>query len=311
MRSSRWLFSSSLLPLLLVLGVSAQTKSTAERLGYSAGSKLLILHADDLAVAHSVDAASFEALNTGAVSSASILVPGPWLTEVADYAKSHPDADLGLHLTLTSEWKTYRWGSVNSSDKVPSLLQSDGTFYSTAEQVATHAKPDEVEQEIRAQVERAIAAGIRPTHLDNHMASLYSTPGLMAAYVKVAHAYHLPFLVVKLTAKRARLMSLLSPNDFVLDNVVIANEGMTPGQTKDFYLSAIKNLQPGLTEMIVHLGHDDAELQAVTVDHPAFGAAWRQRDFDIVNSPEFKQALRDNHVILVHWRDLQRVLNQK
>jgi len=105
-------------------------------------------------------------------------------------------------------------------------------------------------------------------------------------------------------------MSLLSPNDFVLDNVVIAGEGLKPSQTKAFYLNAIKNLQPGLTEMIVHLGHDDAELQAIMVDHDAFAAAWRQRDFDIVNSPEFKQALRDNHVILVHWRDLQKALNQ-
>ena len=173
MRSSRYLLSSLIL-LLLGLNVAAQTKSTAERLGYPAGSKLLILHADDLAVAHSVDAASFDALNSGAVSSASIMVPCPWLTEVADYAKSHPDADLGLHLTLTSEWKTYRWGSVDSSDKVSSLLQPDGTFYSTTEEATAHDKPDEAELEIRAQVERALAVGIHPTHLDSHMGSLFS-----------------------------------------------------------------------------------------------------------------------------------------
>jgi len=307
--SSGWLLPSLLL-LLFTLNVSAQTNSTAERLGYPAGSKLLILHADDLAVAHSVDAASFEALNSGAVSSASIMVPCPWLTEVADYAKSHPDADLGLHLTLTSEWKTYRWGSVDSSDNVPSLLQPDGMFYSTTEQVTTHAKASEAEREIRAQLERALAVGIHPSHLDSHMGSLYSSPELIAAYIKVAHEYHLPFLALKLTDARASAMSQLSANDFALDNVIIAGEGLKPDQTKDFYLNAIRNLQPGLTEMIVHLGHDDSELQAVMVDHPDFGAAWRQRDFDIVSSPEFKQALRDNHVILVHWRDLQKALNQ-
>ena len=311
LHSSRWLF----LPffLLLVLGASAQTqtKTTAERLGYPAGSKLLILHADDLAVAHSVDAASFEALNTGTVSSASIMVPCPWLTEVADYAKAHPDADLGLHLTLTSEWKTYRWGSVASSDKVPSLLQPGGTFWLTTPEVAAKAKPAEAEQEIRAQIERALAVGIHPTHLDSHMGSLFSTPELLAAYIKVAHEYRLPFLALKLTDARAPAMSLLSPNDFVLDSVVIAGEGLKPDQTTEFYLNAIKNLQPGLTEMIVHLGHDDAELQAVMVDHVDYGAAWRQRDFDIVNSAEFKQALHDNHVILMHWRELQKALNQK
>jgi hypothetical protein len=99
------------------LHLAAQTRSVAERLGYPADSKLLIIHGDDLAVAHSEDAASFDALDKQAVTSASIMIPCPWLTEVADYAKAHPDADLGLHLTLTSEWKTYRWGPVESREK--------------------------------------------------------------------------------------------------------------------------------------------------------------------------------------------------
>src|SRR5580692_4080634 len=107
----------------------AQTKTIAERLGYPPDSKLLILHADDLAVAHSEDAASFDTLDRNAVTSASIMIPCPWLTEVADYAKAHPDADLGLHLTLTSEWKTYHWGPVESKDKVPSLLDPSGYLW--------------------------------------------------------------------------------------------------------------------------------------------------------------------------------------
>lgn len=307
MPSVRWLFFS-LLPLaLLVLNVSAETKTVAERLGYPADSKLLILHADDLGVAHSVDTASFDSLNTSAVSSASIMVPCPWLTEVADYAKSHTDADLGLHLTLNSEWKTYRWGSVDSSDKVPSLLDHAGTLWSTTEQVAKQGKPAEVEQEIRSQVERALAMGIHPTHLDTHMGTLFSTPAFFAAYVKIAHEYHLPFLVTADAGPAYR--SLLSPRDVVLDSVVIAGGDMQPAQTRDFYLNAIRNLKPGLTEMIVHLGHDDAELQAITVDHDAYGAAWRQRDFDAVNSPQFKQALKDNHIIVIKWKDLQRLLD--
>src|ERR1700733_2619407 len=101
-------------------------KTIAERLGYPADSKLLIIHADDLAVAHSEDAASFDALDKHAVTSASIMVPCPWLTEVAAYAKAHPDMDLGLHLTLSSEWKDYRWGSVAPRDQVPSLFDSSG-----------------------------------------------------------------------------------------------------------------------------------------------------------------------------------------
>jgi predicted glycoside hydrolase/deacetylase ChbG (UPF0249 family) len=297
----------SAISLLLATTLSAQTSNVAQRLGYPPDAKLLILHADDLAVAHSVDTASFDSLNSGAVSSASIMVPCPWLAEVADYAKHHPDADLGLHLTLTSEWKTYRWGSVASSDKVSSLLTSDGTFYSTSEEVAANANPPDAEREIRAQVERAISVGIHPTHLDSHMGSLFSKPEFIAAYIKVAHDFKLPFLALRPADGRASFLSLLSTTDIILDAIVIASPGLRPDQTRDFYLDALKNLKPGLTEMIVHLGHDDSELRAVMVDHPDFGAAWRQRDYDVVNSPQFKQALHDNHVILVHWKELQKL----
>jgi chitin disaccharide deacetylase len=287
----------------------AAPKSVAERLGYPADSKLLIIHADDLAVAHSVDSASFDAIEKNAVTSASILVPCPWLTEVADYARAHPDADLGLHLDLTSEWNTYRWGPVESKDKVASLLNPAGTLWNQTAPVATNAKPEEAEREIRAQIEHALALGIHPTHLDSHMGALFSTPALFAAYVKVAHEYHLPFLAVRAPGADA-LLSTLSEKDVVLDSIIIANPNVRRDQWKEFYLNAIKSMPPGLTEMIVHLGHDDSELQAITVGQEAYGSAWRQRDYDLVTSPEFKTALQENHVVLVRWKDLQKLVNQ-
>jgi len=286
----------------------AQTKTIAERLGYPADSKLLIIHADDLAVAHSEDAASFDALDRHAVTSASIMVPCPWLTEVADYAKAHPDADLGLHLTLTAEWKTYRWGPVESKDKVPSLLDPSGYLWPEVEPAVRSLKSEEVEREIRAQIEHAMAVGIHPTHLDSHMGTLFARPDLFAVYVKVAHEYKLPFLAVRTPQAPKELLSLLSEKDIVLDSVVIAGPQVGAANWKAFYSNAIKNLKPGITEMIVHLGHDDAELQAVTLDHPDYGAAWRQRDYDAVTSTEFKQALEENHVILIHWKDLKKLL---
>jgi hypothetical protein len=289
--------------------MAGQSKNVAERLGYPADSKLLIVHADDLAVAHSVDSASFDALEKNAVTSASIMMPCPWTSEVAAFAKAHPDADLGLHLTLTSEWKTYRWGPVASSDRVPSLLDPAGTLWSDTPLVAQHAKPDEAEREIRSQVERALALGIHPTHLDTHMGSAFATPEIFAAYVKVAHQYHLPFLAVKIPGAE-RFLAAVSPNDVVLDGLVMAGAGQPADQWSNFYLNAIKNLKPGLTQMIVHLGHDDAELQAITVDHADYGSAWRQRDYDFITGPEFKQSLQDNHVILVKWRDLGKLENQ-
>ena len=151
--------------------------------------------------------------------------------------------------------------------------------------------------------------GIHPTHLDSHMGVLFSRPELFAVYVKIAREYKLPFLAVRSPDAPKELLSLLSEQDLVLDSIVIADPKVDPAQWKNFYLTAIKNLKPGVTEIIVHLGHDDAELQAVMVDHPDYGAAWRQRDYEVVTSSEFKQALQENHIILIKWSDLKKLLN--
>ena len=302
--------SGAVIALLVLMALSgrAQTKTIAERLGYPPDSKLLIIHADDLAVAHSVDAASFGAMDKNAVTSASVMVPCPWLNEVAAYAKDHPNADLGLHLTLTSEWKIYRWGPVEAIDKVPSLLDPAGYLWSETGPAAQNSKPEEAEREIRAQIERAMATGIHPTHLDSHMGVLFARPELFAILIKVAHEYHVPFLAPRFPGDPNKLISLLSPKDMVLDSIVIANPTVHADQWKEFYGNAIKNLKPGLSEIIVHLGHDDAELKAVTLDHPDYGSAWRQRDYDLVTSPEFKKLLEENHIVLVKWSDLQKLL---
>jgi predicted glycoside hydrolase/deacetylase ChbG (UPF0249 family) len=304
MRPLLW---TALASLTLVSTLHAQTRTIAERLGHPRDAKLLILHADDLGVAHSENAASFAALDSGWINSASIMMPTPWVTEVAAYAKAHPNADLGLHLTLTSEWETYRWGSVESRDTVPSLHDADGTLPRQTQTVITRAKLDEVERELRAQVERALALGIKPTHLDSHMGALFNSPELMATYVKVARSYNLPFLTF-IGAPRFTPPPSPTGQDIVLDAVIIADEKIPTDQWKKFYLDAINNLKPGLTEILVHLGYDDAELQAVTVNHPAYGSAWRQRDVDVLKSPEFKKALKDNKVILVTWRDLHKLM---
>jgi predicted glycoside hydrolase/deacetylase ChbG (UPF0249 family) len=197
---------------------------------------------------------------------------------------------------------------VESKDKVPSLLDPAGYLWSEVAPAARSIKPEEAEREIRAQVQHAVAAGIHPTHLDTHMGTLIATPELFAVFVKVAHEYNLPFLAPRQLAERGPLHSALSEKDILLDSVVMANPSVHADAWNDFYSDAIKNLKPGLTEMIVHLGHDDAELQAVMVDHPDYGSAWRQRDYDFVTSADFKKVLQDNKVILVKWKDLQKLL---
>jgi hypothetical protein len=141
------------------------------------------------------------------------------------------------------------------------------------------------------------------------MGTLFARPDLFAAYVKVAHEYKLPFLAFLGPSTPPALASQLSDKDILINTVVIANPMVNAANWNDFYLNAIKNLKPGVTEIIVHLGHDDAEMQAVMVDNVDYGAAWRQRDYDVITSPEFKQALESNHVILIHWKDLKKLLN--
>jgi predicted glycoside hydrolase/deacetylase ChbG (UPF0249 family) len=303
----RHLLLATLASLLVVSSLPAQTRTIAERLGHPRDAKLLILHADDLGVAHSENAASLDALDKGAINSGSIMIPTPWVTEVVEYAKRNPNADLGLHLTLNSEWKTYRWGGVAPRDAVPSLHEPDGTFPSSTDVVAKRARPDEVERELRAQIDRAYALGLKPTHVDSHMAALYETPELFRTYVKVARAYKLPFLhfIGGLAPANA---AMLTPNDIVPDVVIMASQTGTPEQWRRYYLDAIRNLKPGLTEILLHLGYDDAELRAVTVGWDAWGSKWRQQDYDVLTSAEFRQALKDNGVVLVTWRDIQKAM---
>ena len=297
---------SSLASLLFASTMSAQTRTVAERLGHPRDAKLLILHADDLGVAHSENAASFDALLKGGINSASIMMPTPWVTEVAAFSKANPTADLGLHLVMTSEWDTFRWGGLAPTDKTPSLHDPDGTMPRQTQTVATRAKLDEVERELRAQIDRAYAIGLKPTHVDSHMGALFNTPGLFATYVKVARSYRLPFLAF-IGAPSPAGQSVLQPGDIFPDTVIVA-DNVPKERWNQFYLDAVRNLKPGLSEILFHLGYDEAELRAVTVNHDAYGSAWRQRDIDLVSSAEWKQALKDNKVVLVTWREIQNAM---
>ncbi len=288
---------------------AGETKTLAERLGYRADDKLLIVHADDLGVAHSVNAASINALETGSVSSASIMAACPWLSEIASYARAHPEADLGMHLTLTSEWATYRWGPVSPADQVPTLVARDGYLYPSELEAAARISPKEAEAEIRAQIEKARAFGISPTHLDSHMGILFKTKELFEALLRVGHDYKLPVLICKEFFQGADFFpSCLSPGDIVLDRMISIGPDVAAERWEDFYIDAIENLQPGVTIFLVHLAYDDEEMRAVTFDHPNWGAAWRQRDFGFFTSSECRKALADNGVKPIAWREIGKLI---
>jgi hypothetical protein len=291
----------------LNLAAQGHTKSLTERLGYPADAKLLIVHADDVGMTHAVNAATIRALESGLVSSASIMVPCPWFPEIADYAKSHPGVDFGLHLTLTSERIYYRWGPVASKSKVPSLVDENGYFHHdwTA---ATHIDAKEVELELRAQIDRALAMGIHPTHLDSHQYRLFQNgKELFEALLRVSHDYKLPvFLVRDWFADHPYLQSSLGPTDMVIDHTVTIEPGVSVEKRGNFYEDALKNLQPGVTEFVIHLAFADDEMKAATRERDTWGAAWRQRDFDFFTSQEFRELLQKQNIKLITWRELAR-----
>jgi hypothetical protein len=294
--------------LLLAIPAVAHAQATlAQRLGYPANAKLLIVHADDIGVSRSQNVASEKAFESGAITSGSVMVPSPWFADFAAYYREHPGLDVGIHITLTAEWEYYQWGGVSPAGEIPSLLDQYGHLYPTVEAVAQHAVPAEVEKEVRAQIQRAIALGVTPTHLDTHMGCMLVIPRLAPIYLKLGQEYHLPLLIPRewLQMVPADQRDALGAQYVFLDGLYMI-EG--PDSTKSWperYEEMIAKMGPGLNQLIVHLALDDTEMRAVTVNHPDFGSAWRQRDLDFVTGAAFKQMLKAHDIKLVSWGQIR------
>ncbi len=290
------------------LRAQASNKTLAERLGYAADAKLLIVHADDLGMAHSINDATTKAFATGLVSSGSIMMPCSWVPEIADYLRNNPKADLGLHLTLTSEWKNYRWGPVLPRDRVASLLDAHGYFRLTESEAASVAKVSEVEKEILAQIELARKLGIQPTHLDSHMGTLYQSKELFETLIRVGRQNKLPVRISReWFGRMSYLPSLLKPEDILVDHMISIEPTVAPEAWAKFYTDEIRNLKPGLSEVIIHLAYDDAEMKSMTKDHPDWGSAWRQRDYDFFTSAAFRDLIKTHDIKLVTWREIRKL----
>ena len=279
--------------------------------------KRLILHADDLGNAHATNLAAMTLLDAGAVSSASIMMPCAWVAEIADYARKHPEKDLGLHLTLTSEWKGVRWGPVAGRDKVPNLVDGEGYMPKSEIMVAMKATPQEVETELRAQIELAKKLGIKFTHFDTHMGTLYTRPDFFQVFEKLGKEYEVPILRVKITdASKRRLAGAPEMLKYAIENEArfaqeswprldVLFEGFSPNpktfeERQAGYWKYFREIQPGLTMMIVHPAVMSPELQAMTNS-----AADRDADYRIMLDPATRQVIKEAGIKLVGWRDVR------
>jgi predicted glycoside hydrolase/deacetylase ChbG (UPF0249 family) len=291
-----------------------QRPTLQERLGHPADTRVLVIHADDLGMSHSVNRATFEALENGWVTSASILVPCPWFPEVARWARSHPNADLGIHLAVNSEWTGFRWAPLSPRDEVASLLDAEGYFPLVEPDVVARAKPSEIERELRAQIDRARAAGITLTHLDSHMATLFRKREFFEVYRRLGESYGLPVLLERL-GERGGIASVMGSGpaplnvsaNALVDRVLSISPGVSEAEWPAAYEQMLAPLQPGVYQLIVHLGYDDEEMRGATFDHPDWGAKWRQNDLDLVKSDRFRRFLRDQRFVLAGWKDLARI----
>jgi chitin disaccharide deacetylase len=291
---------------ILVTGEAAGQQNLAQQLGFEADAKLLIVHADDIGLSQSVNGATLEAFSSGGITSGSMMVPCPWFNDFAHSYQSHPDLDVGIHITLTSEWDLYKFGGVLPSTEIPSLVNEQGYFYPTTEEVGLHADPREAELEIRAQIDRAIAAGIRPTHLDTHMGSVLATPELIQIYFKLGMEYGIPVFVPRMLLLGVpEAQQELIKKEFVLvDQYFMLNLESPDASWEEAYREILDRVGPGLNVLIVHLAHDNAEMQAITVNHPAFGSTWREKDLNYVQSQTYRDLLEKNHIQLVTWKEV-------
>jgi len=285
----------------------AQLGTVAERLGYPADARLLILHADDLGMTHSTNVATFHALEAGLIQSASILVTSPWLPEVAAWARRHPEQDLGVHLALTSEWSPYRFRPVSGAQAVPSLVDALGYLPRTQAEVEARATRDDVTRELSAQIALAAASGITVTHLDSHMLALFYNAGLFAAYLGVGKDYGLPMLLPEQSVTQHHAPDM-DPRLRLVDQIIAITPDVPHAQWQDWYERTLSALGPGVYEVLLHLSADNEEIQAATEHTDAWGAAFRARDLAVISDPAFQHFLQASGFRLITWRQLTRAL---
>ena len=309
--------------------IRAQEDTTyAERLGFPKGAKVIILHVDDAGMSFDSNKGVEDAMGKGVASSTSVMMPCPWVPGFVHYLKQHPQTDAGLHLTLTSEWKDYRWGPLAGKPKVPGLVDGEGDLWPDVRDVVLHASADEVETEIRAQIERAKQMGFEPTHLDSHMGTLFGSQAFLQRYIKVGIEYKIPVMfpgghntLIKaqvgasgLDPKMTKMIGEMLWNAGlpVLDDLHnLSYDWKLPAGTMptkenwrkfkiEQYIASFKMLKPGVTMVIMHCTDPSEIFQYISDSGPT-----READLMAMESPELKKFIQDEGIIITTWRELK------
>jgi predicted glycoside hydrolase/deacetylase ChbG (UPF0249 family) len=286
----------------------------AERLGWGPKDRVVLFHCDDVGMSHASNLGAIESLEKGVVTSVSIMMPCPWVPEFVNYLKEHPQVDAGLHLTLNSEWSLYRWGPLAGKSAVPGLCDRDGYLWHPVQETASHATPDEVEREIRAQIEKAEAMGIHPTHIDTHMGALVARPDFLDRYVKVGIEKHICVLAIgghrnfasvenaeAMQQVQERVAKVWEAGLPVLDDLHTASYGWKDGPKSARFIEMLKSLKPGITMVIVHCSRPTEEFPLITGS-----SSLRFEDLKAMIDPEVRKTIQEEKIILTTWRELKK-----
>ncbi len=303
----------TLLSCLALLPILWSQDTWAERLGFPPDKKVVILHADDIGMCKEANQAAIQQLEKGQIQSASVMVPCPAFHEIVNWRVENLDFDVGLHLTLTSEWKTYRWAPVMPKNLVPGLVDTEGKLWRSVAEVVEHATAEEVEREVRAQIETARRAGIEPSHLDTHMGTLYAHNDFTEVYFRLAEEYQIPAMVIEFS--NDSLVEKFKDQGYpITDRLVemVANyrlpkldyfTSVPPADSyeskKSQFMTLINNLPSGLSEIIFHPSAESDDLKGIT-------NSWQQRVWEskMFGDPEVIQFLQQAGVVFTNWKEV-------
>jgi predicted glycoside hydrolase/deacetylase ChbG (UPF0249 family) len=251
----------------------------------------------------------------GDMLSAAVMMPCPNAEEMVEWAQNHPTADIGVHLTLTSEWKKYRWAPLTNPKKVPGLIDSEGKMWHEVPDVVMHASPKEVETEIHAQIDKMIKMDYKPSHIDTHMGTLYASPEFAKVFLETAVKYNIPANAIDLSDKDVadnyRAAGYPINDDMIkfleayplpkLDNFTSAPDGKSYENKRENFIKLVLSLKPGLTEIIFHASIETENLKSIT-------GSWQQRVWEaqLFSDPVVKQFFADNDIELTTWTEIMK-----
>ena len=292
-------------------------KPLIEKLGYEANKdKVVIFHIDDMGFSHSSNLAAFECLDFGVASCGSLIVPAAWFLEAAEIYRKNPKYDIGVHLTLTCEYELYRWRALSSVDPSTGLLDHERSLWRTAEEAIKNVNVKAAEVEMRAQIQTALDAGVKVTHIDSHMGTVMD-PKFIPTYLKLAREFNvIPFL--PRLSKEELIAIGLGDQVVVYEKMFekIEETGMplldhvlidTMGDAKDkveYYCKRFAEIKPGVTHFLFHAAKLTPELQAITPD----SAKWRNLDYEAFTNPRIKECVKKYELKIIGYKNILDVM---